>query len=1499
MKKILIRTALLAFMTLTAGRLPAQVPQLISYQGRVGVDGVNFDGAGQFKFAFVNAAGTTTYWSNDGSSTAGSEPGTAITIPVSKGLYAVLLGDATLAHMSIVPATVFTHGDVHLRVWFSDGVNGFQKLTPDRRIAAVGYAMMADSVSDGAITTAKIADGAVTSAKLAAGVVQTANLATGAVGNTQLANSAVTINAGTGLGGGGLVSLGGNVTLSNAGVLSLTGGGGISVDAGTGAITLGSSATSVGTAGAIVARDASGGFTAGTITAALNGNATTATSATSFTGPLAGDVTGTQAATTIADATVTGKVLTGFTSASGTLTASDTLLSAISKLDGNVTLKAPLASPTFTGSVTLPVGSATAAPLLLQTGPPLTTPALGAVEFDGTNLFVTNNSASPTRKTVAFTDTTIAAAQIPDATITSAKLTSNLTLGGTTSGTFSGNLTGNVTGNVSGSAASFTGSLTGDVTGTQAATVVSTVGGVTSTSLAAGATLANAATHANTASTLVRRDASGNFSAGTITAALNGNASTATDFTGMLAGDVTGSQAATVIPASTITGKVITGFASTAGTLTASDSLLTAINKLDGNVALKAPLASPTFTGSVTLPAGSATAAPLLLQTGTNLTSPALGAFEFDGTNVFVTNNSVTPTRKTVAFTDSSISASQIANGTITSAMIANGAVGSSQLAANAVQSGNIATGAIGSLQLADGAITAAKIADASITPDKLAKPLRTGSVSSSSLAIDPIGASITVPFTPAFGTVPNITLTMDAGEGSVPSKAHVALTGRTTTQFTAIVSNSMNSALTNFTEVTVDAGRTSPNAIGKYSAMMIVNGRPAISYQDGANGDLKYVRSTDANGDAWDAPVTIDAQGEVGAYTSLQVVNGNPAVSYYDATNGRLKFVRANDVNGSSWSDPINVDSSANVGAFSSLAVVNGYPAIAYHDVSNTDLKFVRANDANGSTWGTPTAQGSAYSVGEYCSLAVVNGNPAIAYYDATNANLMFVRAANASGTGTWLVGVQYTIDSAGQVGQAVRLAVVNGRPAVSYWYGTGDDLKYAIADNANGTTWSTRFTVDSIGSVGGESALAVVNGNPAIAYSGNSEFRFVRANDIDGFSWGSPVTISTPSSGAGSGVSLMVANGLPIVSSHDVIANGLRVIRAADNLGANWGKPVIVDGKVQVGMSASMSIISGNPAISYYDSTSQDLKYVRSNNISGTTWSSPVTLDFTGVVGVFNSLAVIGGKPAISYYDETNSAIKFIKSNDATGASWSLPVIVNSNGTSGQYCCLAEVNGKAAMCYFEGTTNTVQYIISDDTDPTGWSSPIIVGNGSNYQTSLVVINGNPAVSFTNSNTMKYARANDAEGTTWGNVVSVTPGLAGSLSLVNGTPCIVYQDSQNSDFKFVKALDPNGESWGTPVVAAEYDGSGQDGVPSISLINGSPAVFGRSYYSRSIDSGGLVWSDRVSFRASNYRYDSGSKALALVEGKPAAVVTDGTSLIYVRAGSSLPFSILWMAVEP
>lgn len=181
---------------LFASSLMAQVPSMLNYQGRIAVSGVNFNGTGLFKFALVNAAGTTTYWSNDGTSTAGSEPTAAVSIVVDGGIYSVKLGDTALTNMTAVPATVFANADVWLRVWFNDGVNGSQLMSPDQRIAAVGYAMMAASVQDGAVTGAKIASGAVGSTHIANGAVGSAQLAAGAVTSALTAANVSAVAAG-------------------------------------------------------------------------------------------------------------------------------------------------------------------------------------------------------------------------------------------------------------------------------------------------------------------------------------------------------------------------------------------------------------------------------------------------------------------------------------------------------------------------------------------------------------------------------------------------------------------------------------------------------------------------------------------------------------------------------------------------------------------------------------------------------------------------------------------------------------------------------------------------------------------------------------------------------------------------------------------------------------------------------------------------------------------------------------------------------------------------------------------------------------------------------------------------------------------------------------------------------------------------------------------------------------------------------------------------------
>lgn len=124
---------------------------------------------------------------------------------------------------------------------------------------------------------------------------------------------------------------------------------------------------------------------------------------------------------------------------------------------------------------------------------------------------------------------------------------------------------------------------------------------------------ATTATNTNTASAIVARDSSGNFSAGTVTAALSGNASTASTLqtarTIGLSGDVSGSASFDGSANVTITATVADD--SHAHVISNVDGLQTALNA-------KAPLASPALTGTPTAPTAAA---------GTNTTQVATTAF--------------------------------------------------------------------------------------------------------------------------------------------------------------------------------------------------------------------------------------------------------------------------------------------------------------------------------------------------------------------------------------------------------------------------------------------------------------------------------------------------------------------------------------------------------------------------------------------------------------------------------------------------------------------------------------------------------------------------------------------------------------------------------------------------------------------------------------------------------------------------------------------------------
>lgn len=242
----------------------------------------------------------------------------------------------------------------------------------------------------------------------------------------------------------------------------------------------------------IVLRDSNGDFTAHVITANLIGNSTTSTN---FTGTLSGDITGPQTSTLIANSVVTNSKMANMPS---------------NTFKGN-----------NTGSPSTPI-DLTVAQMQSALGIGSTTLTTSYIGFgSATNTLTGSNDFKwdETNKKLLI-----------DGAIQLVPILTSGVLHNDSTGLVSSSLI--INSDIDPSAA---------ITDNKLATI-STAGKVSNS--------ATTATSSNNPNTIPLRDGSGNFSAGTITASLNGNASTSTtstNFTGSLAGDVTGTQSATLI----------------------------------------------------------------------------------------------------------------------------------------------------------------------------------------------------------------------------------------------------------------------------------------------------------------------------------------------------------------------------------------------------------------------------------------------------------------------------------------------------------------------------------------------------------------------------------------------------------------------------------------------------------------------------------------------------------------------------------------------------------------------------------------------------------------------------------------------------------------------------------------------------------------------------------------------------------------------------------------
>ena len=417
----------------------------------------------------------------------------------------------------------------------------------------------------------------------------------GATATQTLTNKTIAANSNT-ISGLTNANFNGTAGITNANLANST------VTVGSTAITLGSTATSIAGLTSVTASTFTGnlvgnvtGNVTGTVTGGISGNAATATAlqnartinGVSFDGT--GNVTVITAGTGV---TINGTQISVDTSTTLDKTTAQTL--------SNKTLASPVitGTATFNGSTSGSIAvqaTATAGTntitLPAVTGTVVTTGDTGSV----TNAMLAGSIADSKLSTISTAGKVSNSATTAASANTASAIVARDASGNFTAGTITAALTGNVTGNVTGTVSGNAGTVTNGIYSTDTGTVTNTMlaGSIADSKLSTISTagkVSNSATtaaSANTASAIVARDASGNFTAGTITAALTGNVTGNT--TGTHTGAVVGnaSTATTLATARTISGTSFDGSANitltTAGITEATNLYFTDARAVSAN----------------------------------------------------------------------------------------------------------------------------------------------------------------------------------------------------------------------------------------------------------------------------------------------------------------------------------------------------------------------------------------------------------------------------------------------------------------------------------------------------------------------------------------------------------------------------------------------------------------------------------------------------------------------------------------------------------------------------------------------------------------------------------------------------------------------------------------------------------------------------------------------------------------------------------------------------
>ena len=248
----------------------------------------------------------------------------------------------------------------------------------------------------------------------------------------------------------------------------------------------------------------------------------------------------------------------------------------------------------------------------------------------------------------------------------------------------------------------------------------------------------------------------------------------------------------------------------------------------------------------------------------------------------------------------------------------------------------------------------------------------------------------------------------------------------------------------------------------------------------------------------------------------------------------------------------------------------------------------------------------------------------------------------------------------------------------------------------------------------------------------------------------------------------------------------------------------------------------------------------------------------------------------PTVTVVDEDDGFDSASQSVTATG--WRIQKV--DSGT-GSYNSLVLVNGNPALSY-HGASSGLWYRRALDPLGLEWGSGVNIDNVSGFSgrhSKLAVVNGNPAIGYYEEDwgpdpqngieRAKYARATDEDGATWGEPVVVEDSLgdwSSSTALtVAGGNPAMAYIKAGNLVRYCRADNAEGSDWGTPDTVADF---GETRIWSLDMeiVNGNPAIAAAQNYYRATDAIGSDWNSAVG--AGTNRFNR----LVVIAGEPKLV---------------------------